>query len=959
MRRCMFIVVIMIGAVLFANTGSISGRVISGSESLVGANVFLEGTSQGATTDSLGSYSITDIPFGKYTIRADYIGYESSSTEIYISPSDVDSDDEQASSFSSKFGLDEEEQTSDIVKGNQLTDLDFNLTPRAVGLNEVIVSAAKKKQKITKAPATISTMNNQSIRRQVGVNAFTRLVTSLKGVDVSYYGVDGAQINARGFSGMFSTRFKQYNDGLDMSELFSNQLFTSIASPPKESIEKIEIIFGPQSSLYGADASTGLLNILHKDPRTNQDNEINFFGTTVDKYRLGSRIASKVSKNLAWDIVTELSQAKEFDYGNTEKDENGNYIDPVSWIEENSVTGEVDTMHLDEDFYGVLDQNKFYLRSNLLYTFKNGHLLKVSPIYLKAKGYTMGSMGVYYTKNYENKMLDIQYSTDKHHLRYHVTGQGTESIFREPLAHFSALNGLSFEESVERAGIGELATDSLTWFQNYTGIGHLMDYQFNTEMDLGNLPLDMVAGLDYELLDPTSNRTMFDDNGWDYYNNTMVADRPDIREWRYGIYAQFETDLTQTISITGSARYDIHEYFGDFISPKLSIVKDHFYNGSLKFMLGRGLKAPSLTERWVYSGTKNYIVTPQYTLHAIAMGNLEGFTLNNYIDNNFNRIYDEGDSLIYTDEINPIDLEITNTAELSYVGLLRRNIMFEVGAYVSEYENFKTAAMHIATTGPWWYSSKPTDPFPNLGPMNPLPFPGYEHTFNDPWTMIEVVKGNGEVVDQDIIVITYGSLPVKTNVWGLETGLKYFSDKFDVNLNYTYFDDSDLVEKRDKAKRYRNYLTYLYGDSTTQIEYANYANDDNLESFHDFFDVYSNTPNHQMNLSITGYDLFLQNLSVGVQLRAISEFEFKSGWFQATNDGNMTDPPIYRTTQTYYKDKGPIGGGFYADLNLSYELKENYSIGFSVKNIFESEAISFPLSPKQPRYFVLETGYSF
>ena len=154
MRRCMVIVVSMIGAVLFANTGSISGRVISGSESLVGANVFLEGTSQGATTDSLGNYSITDIPFGKYTIRADYIGYESNSREIYISSSDVDSDDEHASSFSSKLGLDEEEQTSDIIKGNQLTDLDFNLTPRAVGLNEVIVSAAKKKQKITKAPAT-------------------------------------------------------------------------------------------------------------------------------------------------------------------------------------------------------------------------------------------------------------------------------------------------------------------------------------------------------------------------------------------------------------------------------------------------------------------------------------------------------------------------------------------------------------------------------------------------------------------------------------------------------------------------------------------------------------------------------------------------------------------------------------------------------------------------------------
>jgi len=178
-------------------------------------------------------------------------------------------------------------------------------------------------------------------------------------------------------------------------------------------------------------------------------------------------------------------------------------------------------------------------------------------------------------------------------------------------------------------------------------------------------------------------------------------------------------------------------------------------------------------------------------------------------------------------------------------------------------------------------------------------------------------------------------------------------------MNYTYFDDSDLIEKRDKAKRYRNYLTYLYGDSTTQVEYANYADDGDLKSFHDFFDVYSNTPNHQMNVSITAYDVFMEDFSIGVQARAISEFEFKSGWFQATNDGNKTNPPIYRTTQTYYKDKGPVGGGFYADLNLNYQLKENYSIGFSIKNIFESDAISFPLSPKQPRYFVLETGYRF
>ena len=871
MHKILKILMMITGSLMFADTGSISGKVTGDSMPLAGANVYLSGTSMGATTDSLGSYLIENVPVGKYSLRADYIGYESSSMEIYVSASDVGLDGSGESSFTAKLGLEEDEET-DMVKGNQLVGIDFNLFSSALGLNEIVVSAAKKKQKITKAPATISTINNSSIRRQVGVNAFARLVTSLKGVDVSYYGVDGAQINARGFSGMFSTRFKQYNDGLDMAELFSSQLYTSISSPPKESISKIEVVFGPQSSLYGADASTGLLNIIHKDPRANQENEINFSGATVDKYRLGSRIASKVSDSFAWDIITEVSQAEEFDYGNTEKDENGEYINPVSWIENDPITGTMDTMYLEEDFYGVLDQNKFYFRTNLFYTLGNRHVIKVSPMYLKAKGYTMGSMGAYYNKNYDNKMVDVQYTTDNHHLRYHFIDQGTESIFREPLAHFSAITGLSFEEAIKRAGKGKVSTDSLTWFQNYAGFGHLFDYQFNTELVLGNQPFNIVAGLDYELLDPTSNRTMFDDNGWDYFKDTLVTDKPDIRESRYGTYFQFETDLTQTITITSSARYDFHDYFGDFLSPKIAFVKDKFFNGSLKLMIGRGFKAPSLTERWVYSGTKNYITGPGYALHGIAMGNLDGFTLNNYVDNNFSGIYDEGDSLIYSKDVNPISLEITNTGELSYVGLLKKNLIFEVGGYVSEYENFKTAALHFATTGPWYFSTSPLDPFPNQGPM--LPVPGYPETYVYPPTMIEVVKGNGEVLPPYTIAITYTSLPVKTTVWGFETGLKYYSDKFEMNLNYTYFNDSDLINKRKKGKRYRNYLNYLY---TQNEEYADYADDGHLEAYNDFFDVYSNTPNHQMNVSLTSYDVFIKHLSVGLQARAISEFEFKSG----------------------------------------------------------------------------------
>ena len=126
MLKILKILFIITGSFLFADTGSISGKVTGDSMPLAGANVYLSGTSMGATTDSLGSYLIENVPVGKYSVRADYIGYESSSMEIYVSASDVGSGDSGESSFTAKLGIEDDEET-DMVKGNQLVGINFNL----------------------------------------------------------------------------------------------------------------------------------------------------------------------------------------------------------------------------------------------------------------------------------------------------------------------------------------------------------------------------------------------------------------------------------------------------------------------------------------------------------------------------------------------------------------------------------------------------------------------------------------------------------------------------------------------------------------------------------------------------------------------------------------------------------------------------------------------------------------
>ena len=74
----------------------ISGTVLdTRSNPLYGANVVLQNTYQGSTTDSLGFYKIEGLDVGKYTIMVSYIGYRSQKIDIYIS--EFDAKDKSAS----------------------------------------------------------------------------------------------------------------------------------------------------------------------------------------------------------------------------------------------------------------------------------------------------------------------------------------------------------------------------------------------------------------------------------------------------------------------------------------------------------------------------------------------------------------------------------------------------------------------------------------------------------------------------------------------------------------------------------------------------------------------------------------------------------------------------------------------------------------------------------------------
>ena len=100
-------------------------------------------------------------------------------------------------------------------------------------LTKLVVSASKVQQKITEAPSVVAVINERNIRRRVGVNDYNRLAAMAKGVDVTYFGSQGAQINARGFDGAYSTRFRQFYDGMYLGEALTGQVYSLLSGPPK------------------------------------------------------------------------------------------------------------------------------------------------------------------------------------------------------------------------------------------------------------------------------------------------------------------------------------------------------------------------------------------------------------------------------------------------------------------------------------------------------------------------------------------------------------------------------------------------------------------------------------------------------------------------------------------------------------------------------------------------------
>ena len=130
----------------------------------------------------------------------------------------------------------------------------------------IVVTASKHGQKITEAPAAVTVISSEDIQASGAVN-IADLFRRVPGLDFMQVSARDFNLNTRGFNNTLSRRLLVLVDGRSVYLDLMGFVPWDLIQIPIDDIERIEVVRGPGSALYGANATSGVVNIITKSPK--------------------------------------------------------------------------------------------------------------------------------------------------------------------------------------------------------------------------------------------------------------------------------------------------------------------------------------------------------------------------------------------------------------------------------------------------------------------------------------------------------------------------------------------------------------------------------------------------------------------------------------------------------------------------------------------------------------------
>lgn len=235
---------------LSQETGTIRGRVVTAGEAqpVYAAEVRIRDLPRRAFTDGEGRFVLERIPAGVHTLAVSRLDHAPLELEVRVAADEV-------------------------------TEVQISLEIRAVRLGEIeVTSASRRPERVVDAPAPVAVLPEERARDFSLTHQAPRALVGLPGVHVAQSGIHDFNVNARGFNTSLNRRVLVLQDGRDLSVPFLGSQEWAALSVPLEQMERVEMIRGPGSALYGANAFSGVLNLTTPTARETQGTRLSAAG---------------------------------------------------------------------------------------------------------------------------------------------------------------------------------------------------------------------------------------------------------------------------------------------------------------------------------------------------------------------------------------------------------------------------------------------------------------------------------------------------------------------------------------------------------------------------------------------------------------------------------------------------------------------------------------------------------
>jgi iron complex outermembrane receptor protein len=456
-----------------------------------------------------------------------------------------------------------------------------------------VVTPSKTAQKVSDAPGTVIVVTKQQIKERGYVN-LVDLLEDLPGVDVSHKSVESwfNQIAIHGNTG--NNKFIIMQDGIRISSP-TGEIIPVSDNFPLFQAKQVEVIYGPASALYGADAFTGVINIITKDAGEFDGVEISSSMGTDDYFYNYLNFGKKFNDNIKFAFGGHWHQSQNPDLSKTWPDRFAK-VDLVDF--DGTVIRSADKR---EPFTAQTGSYSTYANLDLFKNFSVGFTQSFmehpTTIGVRPKNAAFSKDAVWQTK------IDTYHGKYRRDFTKKLSGESTviysmyellpDSKFTNNFADFDSFKygkgeKLKLEQQLnyQWADIHDLVGGFI--FEDFSVIPKTADLsgRYDTDKD-------------------------FDEQGFFYLgtNNSLPLKIFKVDYQNYGFYAQAQSKWKDWLSSTIGFRFDHDTRFGNTVNPRGGLVLKPSARTTLKIFYGEAFLAPSVNLAWAhfgsFSGTTN------------------------------------------------------------------------------------------------------------------------------------------------------------------------------------------------------------------------------------------------------------------------------------------------------------------------------------------------------------------